>query len=161
MKATRNNKGHRWTHEEASRLKDLWIEGKSYDDISEVIGVTRFAIMRMVARMRKEGVPLPRRTRGNYAGRHNQLWSQGEVEYLVRRRQERATTEQIGIELQRTFQSVQGMIAKLRTLGVDVPMLGCGVRKKWDPEQLKATMVGQNVIRLEDCYAAESRVSGL
>jgi biotin operon repressor len=145
--------GHRWSSAELKTLMAMWVDNKSLDVMSKELGVSRFAINKMVTRLRKEGIPLPKRTRGHEAGRRNHPWTQSEVEYLIRRREDKATCEQIAQELDRSFLGVQGMIQNLRKQDVQVPMLGCGVRKLWNADSLKAAIAG-NVIRLEHKRAA-------
>lgn len=139
--------GHRWTDEELKTLIAMWFGGKEFDEMAAVLGTTRFALNKQICRMRKEGIPLPRRTQGHKAGRRNTPWTQEEVEYLVRRREQKATAEDIATELDRTFFGVQGMIAKLRTEDVPVPMLGNGIRKLWCPEKLKIACAGRGLAR--------------
>lgn len=153
MKETQHSKGHRWTNEELKVLSAMWVAGKSVQAIGDALEVSAYAVGKMVVRMRDQGIPLPRRNAGHVAGRRNEPWSQSEVEYVVRRRQERATGEQIALELQRSISGVFGMIQRLRKDGVDVPMLGQGVHKKWDANTLKAALVGGNVVQLETYYA--------
>lgn len=147
MKKTVHYKGHRWTNEEIKLLMKMWGEERTIDEIGEALNTTRYALNKMVTRLRNEGVPLKHRTKGNTADRAFNLWSQGEVEYLVRRRQEKATAEEIASELGRTYIAVQGMIQKLRKEGVNVPMRGNGVRRKWCPLQLNCAIEGQQIIK--------------
>ncbi|MCK5602480.1 hypothetical protein KAR91_11435 [Candidatus Pacearchaeota archaeon] len=56
---------------------------------------------------------------------------------MIRRKHAKATDEQIGIELGRTFGAIQGMVGKLRCEGVLIPMRGQGVRRLWDSNLLK------------------------
>jgi biotin operon repressor len=135
----------RWTEAEMRRFIGMWIEGKELDDICEAFGTTRYAINKLAGRLRRDGVPLPRRNAGHRAGRRNQLWTPSEVEFLIRRRNEKATAEQIALELDRSFLAIQGMIQKLRLEGVRVRQLGRGTRKLWDPEMLKAAMAGRGL----------------
>lgn len=141
MKTTTHYKGHRWTQEELVALMAMWAEGKSPQEIGVALGSTPFAVAKMVVRLRKNGIPLERRTRGHVAGRGQMLWTQSEVEYLIRRRRERATMDEIAVELGRTFCGVQAMIGKLRREHVQVPMYGNGVRRLWDANQLRATFL--------------------
>lgn len=151
MKVQRNSesKRHRWTNDEIKSLMVLWGEEADVDEIATVLGTTRYALNKMVNRLRKEGVPLKHRTRGHKADRFYKPWSQGEVEYLLRRRGENATDEEIGTELGRSYCGVQAMVKNLRDEGVEIPMRGRGMRRKWCPEQLKATAIGQVVIKSE------------
>lgn len=108
------------------------------DELAIEFKSTRYALLRQIQRLRQEGIPLKRRTKGNKADRAQQPWSQGEAEYLLRRRNERATAEEISLELGRSVMSIQGMIQKLIKEGVPIAMRGNGVPRKWDPENLKA-----------------------
>lgn len=128
--------GHRWTQEELARLMRMWDEDKPLVEIAAELKVTAFAVNKIVLRLRKEGVPLRRRTNGHKYGRSNKLWSQAEIEYLFRRRKEKATAEEIGHELGRSVYAVNAMITKLRQEQVNVPMLGQGVRRLWSAELL-------------------------
>jgi biotin operon repressor len=130
--------GHRWTDEEIKTLMKQWDEGVELDDICESMGHTRFAISKMVVRLRTNGVPMKRRTRGHRANRSNQLWTQSEVEYLIRRRKDKATAETIAAEMGRTVLAVNGMIGQLRRNSVNVEMLGMGVRRLWNADILRA-----------------------
>lgn len=141
MKKTPHYKGHRWTTEELRTLMQMWAQEASMDEIATVLNVTKMAVYKQTLRMRKEGIPLARRKKGHIQGRKCAAWSQGEAEYLIRRRAEHATAEVIAGELDRSVMGVNGMIAKLRKQGVPVAMLGCGVRRLWDAEQLKAMCV--------------------
>ena len=71
----------------------MWLAGKELDDIAAEFGSTRYAINKLAGRLRRDGVPLPRRNAGHRAGRRNKLWTQSEVEFLIRRRNERASAE--------------------------------------------------------------------
>lgn len=141
----RVNNGHRWTQDEFKRLIGYWLEGKELDEIAAIFKCTGKGINAMVGRLRREGIPLPRRTKGHRAGRSNTPWTSEEVEYLVRRRNEQITAEQIGNELGRSFLAVQAMIRVLRAEGVPVKMLGQGVRRLWNPEALKAAIAGRGL----------------
>jgi biotin operon repressor len=137
MKKTKYYKGHRWTNEELKKLMKMWADGESVYDISDQLNCGKNAIQKMVVRLRKEGIPLERRRRGHVVGRSNKLWTQAEVEYLLRRRYEKATVEEIGMDLGRTWNAVNAMIQKLRSEDVSVPMMGQGVRRLWNPNTLK------------------------
>ena len=137
MKKTKHYKGHRWTNGELKKLMKMWADSESVYNIANSLNCGTNAIQKMVVKLRKEGIPLERRRRGHAAGRSNTLWSQSEVEYLLRRRYEKATVEEIGMELSRTWNAVNAMIGKLRTEGVSVPMFGQGVRRLWDANSLK------------------------
>jgi biotin operon repressor len=136
MKKARN--GHRWTTEEMKAFATLWTDGEPLVEIAKVFGVTERAINHLVVRLRKSGIPLPYRKQGHKPDRYNKLWSHAEVEYVIRRRNDGATAEQIAAETGRTFYGVQGIIQSMRTKGVAVPMLGQGTRRLWDAEALKA-----------------------
>lgn len=138
MKKTTHYTGHRWTTQELQTLMRLWADEVQLFDIAEQLKVTTHAVLHIVGRMRKEGVPLARRKRGHVAGRANKPWSQGEVEFLMRKREEKATSEEIAVSLGRSFNSVSAMIATLRKEGVPVAMRGMGVRRLWNAESLKA-----------------------
>lgn len=138
MKTTKHNYGHRWTNQQIKQLMQSWENGDSLANISESLQLTQNSISKMVVRLRQQGIPLKRRARGHVAGRSNTLWSQSEIEYLIRRRNDKATTEQIGIELGRTFNAVNAMVHKLRHEQVPIAMMGSGCRKLWDSNLLKA-----------------------
>ncbi len=134
--------GHRWTHEEIISLMQLWDKGTPVDDIAEALGTTDHAIGHMVTRLRKQGIPLKRRTRGRKLGgtqRFGQLWTQAEIDYLVTRRRDRATQEEIATELGRSWVAVAGMIQRLRRLGLAVPRFGIGMRRLYDVAALRTT----------------------
>lgn len=137
MKTTKHYHGHRWTTDELKQLMQRWADREPLADIAEALGVTQTAVLKMVQRLRTNGVPLERRTKGHIAGRSNKPWTQGEVEYLIRRRDEKATSEEIAIELGRTTNAVNSMIGQLRSQQVDVAMRGCGVRRLWNADALK------------------------
>lgn len=141
MKTTTHYTGHRWTTDELKQLMKLWAEETSLSEIAATLGVTTASVLKMVNKLRKNGVPLKRRTRGHIAGRSNQCWTQGEVEYLIRRRAEKATAEEIGMELGRTWNAVNAMIGKLRQENVPVAMRGNGVRRLWNADALKGVAV--------------------
>lgn len=141
--AARNDR--RWTEAEIRKFIGLWIAGTELDEIAAVFGSTRYALNKLAGRMRRDGIPLPRRKNGRKAGRAHKLWTQSEVEFLIRRRNEQATAEQIALELDRSFLAVNGMIQKLRIEGVDVRVLGRGKRKLWDAETLKGAIAGRGL----------------
>ena len=141
MKMTPHYKGHRWTQSEIVGLMGLWAKGKSPDEIAEALHVTSKAVATMVVRLRKQGIPLERRKRGHIAGRGCKPWTQAEVEYLIRRRRERATMDEIAHDLGRTLYGIQGMIQKMRGEEVPVPMFGMGVRRLYDVNALRATFL--------------------
>lgn len=156
MTKTTHYKGHRWTTKELRTLMDLWAAGAELAVIADTLNATTAAVAEMVQRMRKNGIPLERRRRGHVAGRSNKLWTQGEVEFLVRRRMEKATSEEIAMELGRTWNAVSAMITKLRHESVPIAMRGCGVRRLWNAESLKAITVQApeaNVIELNAAVA--------
>lgn len=137
MKKTTHYKGHRWTNDELRLIMKMWAEDVPLTEIAEATNSTTVAILCQVQRMRKNGIPLKRRDKGHVQGRTNTPWTQGEVEYLLRRRRERATSESIAIELNRSANAVDGMIGRLRREGLTVNMRGKGVRRLWDAESLR------------------------
>lgn len=141
MKKTVHFTGHKWTTDELRKLMKLWADETPLDNIATELTSTRAAILKVVTRLRNEGVPLKRRNAGHVSGRSNKAWTQGEVEYLMRRRAEKATSEEIARELDRTYSAVSGMIMKLRSESVPIAMRGNGVRRLWDAEALKATAI--------------------
>lgn len=152
MKTTSHYKGHRWTNDELRQLMKMWAEEETLPLIATALNVTTAAVLKMVNKLRKNGVPLVRRKRGHVAGRSNRLWTQGEVEYLIRRRNEKATSEEIAVELGRTWNAVGAMILNLRQQDVPVGMLGSGVRKLWNADALKAVAIQSpesNIIELD------------
>lgn len=141
MKTTIHYKGHRWSQAEIVALMAQWSEGKPPAEIAEGLKVSPFAVGKMVVRLRKQGIPLKRRTRGHVAGRANQPWTQGEIEYLIRQRGERATMDEIAMAIGRTPLAIAAMIQKLRGEHVQVPMFGNGVRRLYDMNALRATFL--------------------
>lgn len=137
MKMTDNYKGHRWTTDEIKTLMQYWAAGISMPEIANKLNCTQYALLKQIQRLRKQGIPLERRRNGNIAAKSHANWTQGDVEFLIRRRKENATAEDIGRELGRTPNAVQAMIQKLRSEEVNVPMLGCGVRRLYNVEELK------------------------
>jgi transposase len=137
--------GHRWTEGELREFIGMYMREVDVKTVADHFGVTVASCSKIAVRLRKEGVPLPRRKQGHIAGRRNQPWTQEEVEYLTRRRREKATAEEIALELGRTFNGVQGMILTLRKEGVDVGMLGNGVRRLWSPERIKMACAGRGL----------------
>jgi biotin operon repressor len=137
MKKTTHYTGHRWTDDELKNLMQMWANEIPLKEIATNLHSTTHAVLKQVQRMRENGIPLKRRTNGNKDENTNRLWTQGEMEYLLRRREEKASNEQISIELNRTWQAVQAMILKLRKENVDVKMRGQGVRRLWDVESLR------------------------
>lgn len=150
MKKTTHYKGHRWTTDELRALMQMWADGESLDAIATSLNSTRHALLSQIQRMRKAGIPLERRDKGNFAASSHKPWSQGDAEYLLRSRLERKTNEEIGLELGRTLTAVDGMIARLRREQVPVAMRGSGVRRLWNAESLKALS-----IRSEDSKIVE------
>jgi biotin operon repressor len=141
MKKTKHYTGHRWSTEELKQLMALWSSGESLESIASTINVTTAAVLKTVGRLRQNGIPLQRRTRGHVANRTNKPWTQGEVEYLLRRREEKATSEEIANELGRTWAAVSAMIGNLRSENVPVAMRGNGVRRLWNADSLKGVAV--------------------
>ena len=137
--------GHRWTEQELRTIISMWLNDVEFDEITARVNCSRAALQKVVQRLRKEGVPLPRRKNGHRAERVNKPWTQEEVEYLVRRRNENVSAEQIASELDRSFLGVQGMIQTLRKEGVSVKMLGNGVRRLWNVESLKMACAGRKL----------------
>lgn len=144
------NNGHRWTNDELLKLIGDWVSGIDIDEIAKSFQCTRFGINKQILRLRQDGISVPRRTSGHKAGRHNKPWTQAEIEYLVRRRNDKATAEQIATELDRSFFAVQAMIQTLRKEKIPVKMLGMGVRRLWNPEVLKVSIAGRNLIPAEN-----------
>lgn len=145
MKETLHYKGHRWTNEEIKSLMKFWVEEKTLTEIATELKVTQTALLKQIQRLRKNGIPLPRRRNGHITGVRNRNWTHGETEYLLRRRNEKATSEEIGAELGRTTNAVDGMIQQLRKENVGVAMRGCGVRRLWDAEGLKGVLLNQSL----------------
>jgi biotin operon repressor len=141
---------HRWTEAEMRELIGMWLAEKPTEEIAARFGVRPRSIMRLAGRIRREGVPLPKRKTGNFAGRLGKPWTQEEVEYLVRRRNERANAQQIADELDRTHNAVSAMISKLRSEGVNVRLIGHGTRKLWSAASLRAAMAGRGLRVVED-----------
>lgn len=137
--------GHRWTDGELKQLIGYCYQAKDTSEMASLLNVSRFAINKQISRLRKEGVPIPMRRNGHKAGRHNQPWTQEEIEYLFRRREDSITAEQIAVELDRSILSIQGMIQKLRKEEIPVKMLGQGVRRLWNPDILKIAIAGREL----------------
>lgn len=141
MKKTLYHQGHRWTDDELKLLMEMWLQDAPLATIATELNSTNYAISKMIVRLRQNGIPLPRRNRGHKVGSNSgKLWTQGEAEYVARRRQEKATVENIAAELGRTYSAVNAMIQRLRKEGVTLAMQGCGVRRLWNPELLQATL---------------------
>lgn len=128
---------HRWTTDELKQLMSLWQSNESADDISALMGHSVHTINRMVGRLRKQGIPLKNHECGARKHRSYHAWSQGECEYLVRRRSDGATTEEIAIELNRTYAAVCGMIQQLRKGDVQLRRLGSGRHAFYDLDVLR------------------------
>jgi biotin operon repressor len=143
MKTTRHRTGRRYTTDELKKLMDMWEAGSTVLEIAEVLKTGSKGVDSMVVRLRREGIPLTRRTRGHKTNRFNKPWTQEEIEYLFRRRLEGDTADDIASSLGRTASAVAGMINKLRDEGVPVAMRGNGVRRLWNAESLKAAAVGR------------------
>jgi transposase len=146
MKKTNGYTGHRWTEQETMELVAMWANGDAVEAIAARFNVTARGINTHITRLRANGIPIPRRAAGHQAGRSNQPWTQEEVEFLIRRRTERATAEQIANELNRSFLGVQGMIQRLRKESVDLPMYGMGVRRLWDPQKLRDAIAMRGLV---------------
>lgn len=141
MKTTKFQYGHRWTMVELSTLMELWQDNEPLREIAIKFHSTPNAILKVVQRLRANGVPLTRRTKGHISGRSQKLWTQSEVEYLIRRRAEKATNEEIAAELGRSEIAVYGMVYNLRRQHVPIAMRGNGVRKLYNLESLKALAI--------------------
>lgn len=137
MKKTTHYKGHRWTDAELTLLMKMWAEDDPLDEIANRLKSTKTACLKQIQRMRKAGVPLHKRRNGHAATVKYKNWTQGETEYLLRRRNDKATSEEIASELGRSPNAVDAMIQKLRKEEVPVAMRGSGVRRLWDAEWLK------------------------
>ena len=145
MKKTNHYKGHRWTNEELLLLMKLWDGDESLKSIAEKLDSSEYAIAKQVVRMRQQGIKIRKRKSGNKAGRHAQKWTQGEVEYLVRRREEKATNDEISSELGRSWNAIQAMIYKLRhEEKINIPMRGHGVSRLWNAEELRAMYLNKD-----------------
>lgn len=141
MKTTNHYKGHRWTESEIKTLMKVWSEGELLDCIASDLKVSRVAVLKQIQRLRANGIPLTRRKNGHALGAKNRAWTQGEIEYLLRRRNEKATSEEIAIELDRAPNAIDAMIQKLRKEGVSIAMRGQGVKRLYDVEKLKAVSI--------------------
>lgn len=146
--------GHRWTDDELKTLISMWFAGDELDLIAERFGITPRGVNRQIQRLRANGIAVPRRNAGHRAGRSNKLWTAEEVEYVVRRRNERASTESIANELDRSFLAVQGMIAELRRQGVSVRKFGQGKRRLWSAERLQEAILGRGLSEQAEPEAA-------
>lgn len=145
MKKTLFHTGHRWTTDQLRDLMKMWADEEPLETIANALHCSMSAINKQVLRLRESGVPMKKRTNGHKAGRANLPWTQGEVEYLLRRREERATCEAIAVDIGRSPYAVNAMIATLRKEQVPIAMRGSGVRRLWDADALKmvATQHGQ------------------
>lgn len=144
MKETTHYKGHRWTEDEIKELMRMWSEEYAMKTIQRKLNHTRYAILKQVQRLRTNGIPLKGRDVGHKHGVINKAWTQGEMEYLIRRREEKANAEEIGNEIGRSVSAVQAMIQKLRKENVDIKMRGQGVRRLWDAEALRVVQTELN-----------------
>jgi biotin operon repressor len=142
--------GHRWTEAEMREFIGLWLGDTPTEDIAAHFGVRPRSVLKLAGRIRRDGVPLPKRKQGNFAERRNKPWTQEEVEYLVRRRNDRANSQQIADELDRTQHAVAAMITKLRQEGVNVRLIGHGTRRLWNAETLRAAIAGRGLRVVED-----------
>lgn len=142
--------GHKWSEDEMRQLIGMWLSDEPTEKIAGHFGVRPRSILRLAGRIRRQGVPLPKRRAGNSAGRFNKPWTQEEAEYLVRRRNERANAQQIAEELDRTHGAVAGMITRLRQEGVNVRLIGHGTRRLWNAEALRAAIAGRFLRVVED-----------
>lgn len=142
--------GHKWTETEMRELIGMWLSDVPTAEIASRFGVKTRSIQRLAGRIRAQGIPLPRRNPGNSASRFNKPWTQEEVEYVVRRRNERANAQQIADELDRTHNAVSAMIYKLRQEGVNVRLIGHGTRRLWNAEALRAAIAGRGLRVVED-----------
>lgn len=139
-KQDRMRYGHRWTQDEIITLMSMWDAGDHVDHIAKSLKSSTHSIMKMIVRLRQQGIPLKRRTRGRRLGPDNrraQLWTQAEIEYLVTRRRDRATIEEIAAELGRSWSAINAMIYNLRKRNVDVPRFGIGIRRLYDVSGLR------------------------
>lgn len=144
------NNGHRWSEAEMREFIGLWMSNADILDMAKLFSVRPRTLYRLAGRLRREGIPLPKRKQGHVAGRHQKPWTQEEVEYLVRRRNDRANSQQIAEELDRTQNAVAAMIDKLRKEGVNIRMLGQGSRKLWSAASLRAAIAGRGLRVVSD-----------
>lgn len=142
--------GRRWSEAQIRELIGLWLNERPTEEIASHFDMTARSVLKLVQRLRNQGIPLPKRAQGNFVGRHSKPWTQEEAEYLVRRRNDRANAAQIAAELGRTHNSVAAMIGKLRQEGVNVRYLGHGTRRLWNAESLRAAIAGRMLRVVED-----------
>jgi biotin operon repressor len=140
---------YRWAEDDLRTLIAMWCDGKVADEIGRHFGISARGVTKAIGRLRRQGVPLPKRG-GWVPGRRQKPWTQEEVEYLIRRRNERASSAKIAEELDRTDFAISAMIHKLRQEGVNVRMLGHGTRRLWNAENLRAAMAGRMLRVVED-----------
>ena len=133
--------GHRWTNEELTHFTKLWLSKKTSLEVAKELKVSLSAVNKIAVRLRKNGFMLPYRRKGHQAGMNNKLWTQSEVEYLLRRREEGATSEEISSELDRTFYGVLGMLQSLRKHDINYKRIGSGKRKLWDTEKIQLALL--------------------
>jgi biotin operon repressor len=141
---------HRWTDDELKHLMAMWLKGYDLEAIARVFAISTYAVNRQVSRLRKNGVPLPRRSPGHRAGRFNMLWTPEEVEYVVRQRNEGDTYETIANALGRSYSAINGLITLLHKEGVPVKMVGKGKRKLWNADRLREAIVGRSLLVTTD-----------
>jgi len=144
MKETKHFTGHRWNDKEIKLLMELWQKDKTTSQIAKALNCSEYAILKQARRLRDLGIPLKKRKAGNKPDNASEKWTKGEIEYLIRRRNEKATNEEIGNELQRSWDAIQAMIYKLRNAGVSIAMRGNGVSRKYDIEAAKAMALHLN-----------------
>lgn len=150
----KNDKARRWTTKEMTVFVAMWQNNAPLEEIAVTLNSTVGAIRKHVVRLRQQGIPLNRRVAGNIAGKYNALWTQGDIEFLMRRRQENATMEQIAVELNRTFSAVQGMIQRLRIEGAGIKMLGAGRKRLWDVGAIRSMVFMDNVVPIDHAKKA-------
>jgi biotin operon repressor len=139
--------GNRWTTKKLQEFIGMWLRDISFDKISEHFGISQSGINKLSQRLRREGVPLPLRRRGHKAARRDRLWTQEEVETLVRMRNNKASTQEIANELHRTFYGVQAMILNLRNREhLGIKKLGNGRARLWDADRLRMAIAGRGLI---------------
>lgn len=134
-----------WSDKSIKKLTSLWLNNVDSKEIANELNTTVNAIHKLIGKLRREGIPLPMRKGGYETTRGKKLWTQEEVEYLVRRRNDKISAEKISEELGRTVYSINAMIYSLRTEDVDVCMLGQGKRRLWSSEKLKMAIIGRGL----------------